>query len=264
MILRNSDYITMSTVKQDKATLTNYRITCPASDAFQFEGDAHLLLGAGGRGDISADFAPLSTASTRGLGALRDKVPGNTPPATALLDFPSTTPYNSCTMSSAYQKMSGFFLRTLGRKVSLKGLPHLQPVFLLQILIGVSQALNGGAAQAEALARGLVLDGQRRLSELRNAAPQVSLSLEQLLKVAHANKRDEEDLSAEESAVQALLEVCLGLMLRLLSKKDQRWCPSLYAVPPIRLFCYNARFPFVAFPLILPLRARACPILQSQ
>ena len=152
----------------------------------------------------------------------------------------------------------------MGRKVSLKGLPRLQPVFLLQILIGVSQALNGGAAQAEALARGLVLDGQRRLSELRSAAPQVNLSLEQLLKVAHANKRDEEDLSAEESAVQALLEVCLGLMLWLLSKRDRRWCPSLYAIPSIRLFCYNARFPFVAFPLILPLRARACPTLQPQ
>lgn len=164
-------------------------------------------------------------------------------------------------MSSAKQKMSGFFIRTLGRKVSLQGLPHLQPVFLLQILVGVSQALNGGAAQAEALARALVLDGQRRLSELRNGAPHVSLSLEQLLKVARADKGDEEDLSAEESAVQALLEVCLGLMLQLLSKRHRQSRPSLYCMLSICLFPFNTRFPCAAFPLILPLRARACPIL---
>ena len=165
-------------------------------------------------------------------------------------------------MFSAHQKVNGFFLRTLGRKVSLKGLPHLQPVFLLQILVGVSQALNGGAAQAETLARALVLDGQRRLTELRNAAPHVNLSLEQLLKVARADTRDEEDLSAEESAVQALLEMCLGLMLQLLSKGGHRSRPSVYAVSSICLFRFDARFPFVAFPLILPLRARACPILR--
>jgi len=164
-------------------------------------------------------------------------------------------------MLSARQKMSGFFLRTLGRKVSLKGLPHLQPVFLLQILVGVSQALNGGAAQAEALARALVLDGQRRLSELRNAAPHVNLSLEQLLKVARTEKGDEEDLSVEESAVQALLEMCLGLMLQLLSKRHRWSRPSLHCVPSVCLFCFNTRFPSAAFPLILPLRARACPIL---
>jgi hypothetical protein len=168
-------------------------------------------------------------------------------------------------MPPAHQKTSGFFLRTLGRKVSLKGLPHLQPVFLLQILIGVSQALNGGAAQAETLARALVLDGQRRLSELRNAAPHVSLSLEQLLKVARADKRDEEDLSAEESAVRALLEVCLGLMLQLLSKGHRRSRPSFSSTPLNCLFCFrsNSHFPLVASSLILPLRARACPIPQS-
>jgi hypothetical protein len=165
-------------------------------------------------------------------------------------------------MDSAQQKMTGFVLRTLGRKVSLKGLPHLQPVFLLQILVGVSQALNGGAAQAEALARALVLDGQRRLSELRNAAPHVNLSLEQLVKVARAEKCDEEDLSAEESAVQALLEVCLGLMLQLLSKRSHRSRLSLYCTPSTCLFFFSTRFPFVAFPLILPLRARARPIPQ--
>jgi len=164
-------------------------------------------------------------------------------------------------MDSARQKMSGLFLRRLGRKVSLKGLPHLQPVFLLQILVGVSQALNGGAAQAEALARALVLDGQRRLSELRNAAPHVSLSLEQLLKVARADNGEKEDLSAEESAVQALLEVCLGLMLQLLSKRHRWPHPSLYCVSSTCLLRFNTRCPFATFPLILPLRARACPIL---
>lgn len=165
-------------------------------------------------------------------------------------------------MSSSSQRVGGLLFRTLGCKVSLKGLSHLQPVFLLQILVGVSQALNGSAAHAEVVARSLVLDGQRRLSELRHAAPHLNLSLDQLLKMSRSDKDLEKDLSAEENAIQALLEVCLGLMLQLLSKRSHRSHPSLSSASSVRFFSTDIPFPLAPFPLISPLRARACPILR--
>jgi signal transduction histidine kinase len=166
-------------------------------------------------------------------------------------------------MSSSHQRANGLLFRTLGRKVSLKGLSHLQPVFLLQTLVGVSQALNGSAAHAELLARALVLDGQRRLSELRNAAPRLNLSLDQLLRMARSDKNREEDLSAEENAIHALLEVCLGLMLQLLSKGSHRSDLSLSSALSVCLFSFfDIPVPLGASPLILRLRARACPILR--
>jgi hypothetical protein len=165
-------------------------------------------------------------------------------------------------MLSSRKKKSRFLLRTLGRKVSLKGLPHVQPLFLLQILIGVSQALNGSAAHAEALARALVLDGRRRLSGLRHAAPHLNLSLDQLLRMARSDERSNDDLSAEESATRALLEVCLGLMLRWLSKRNRPSHPSMSCGPSRCSFSVDIPFPLTFFSLILPLRARACPTSQ--
>lgn len=166
--------------------------------------------------------------------------------------------YNAFTMFSSGKSKSRFLLRSLGRKVSLKGLPHVEPILLLQILIGVSQALNGSAAHAESVARALILDGQRRLSGLRKAAPHLSLSLDQLLKIARSDEGKSDDLSAEENVVRALLEVCLGLMLQWLSKRNRQSHPSLRSAPS-RFFLFFD-IPFPPSPLILPLRARACPI----
>jgi len=113
-------------------------------------------------------------------------------------------------------------LRALGRRVPLKGLPNVQPIMLLQMMIGLSQALNGGSARPEAVARALVLDGQQRLRALRKAAPHLDLSLGRLLSKICSSETSDDHLSDEESAVQAMLELCLGLMLRWLSKGDDR------------------------------------------
>lgn len=113
-------------------------------------------------------------------------------------------------------------LRALGRRVPLKALPNVQPILLLQMVIGLSQTLNGAVAQPEAVARALITDGQQRLRALRRAAPNLDLSLSRLLRKICSSEMSEDDLSDEESAVQAMLEVCLGLMLHWLSKKKDR------------------------------------------
>jgi hypothetical protein len=151
-------------------------------------------------------------------------------------------------------------LRALGQKVPLKALPHIQPIFLLQTLIGLSQVLNGGAAQPEALARALILDGQQRLRRLREVAPHLDLSLEHLLERIRSSDKGDEHLSDEESAVQAMLEMCLGLMLRWLSKVDDPAyaCPSSIVVR--RLLSHDAHRPY-CFSFLPPLfRARSCLI----
>ncbi len=153
-------------------------------------------------------------------------------------------------------------LRLLRTRVSLKGVPHLQPVFLLQITVAVSQALNGSAVQAETLARGLVLDGRRRLSMLPRAAPHLSVSREHILRLACSYERDIHKLSAEESAVQALLELCLGLVLQWLSRSDHRTHFALSTAPLNCLSFLNFSFPFVFLPSLLPARARSCPTQQ--
>ncbi len=163
-------------------------------------------------------------------------------------------------MFSSGGRKSRLLFRSLGRKVSIEALPHVEPILLLQTLVGVSQALNGSAAHAESLARVLIADGRRRLSGLRDAVPHLSLSLDQLSRLARSDERKDEDLSAEESAARALLEVCLGLVLRWLSKRH----PDAHATvwpEPSTLFL-SIGIPSLVTPLllILPLRARACPI----
>lgn len=166
-------------------------------------------------------------------------------------------------MASSRKRPDRFLLRTLGRRVTFEGLPRLQPIFVLQILVGLSQALNGSAARVEALAGALVLDGQRRLSQLRSAAPHLSLSVEQLRRMALSGERNVEDLSAEESAVQGLLEVCLGLMLQFLSSADRRSYPSALRGSEKHLLCPALRFFPLSLPLLFPLRARDCLISRS-
>ncbi len=156
---------------------------------------------------------------------------------------------------------SRVILRVLGRKVPLNALPHVQPLFLLQMLIGLSQILNGGAAQSEALARALILDGQQRLRELRDAAPHLDLSLSRLLRRIRASETPDECLSDEESAVQAMIEMCLGLMLRWLSKGDDRSSHHAVSVVLKRLSSSDVLLPSYASPFFcLLFRARSCLI----
>lgn len=156
-----------------------------------------------------------------------------------------------------------FSLPSLRRRVSLTKLPQLQPVFLLQTMVAFSQALNGSAAHAEAVARGLMLDGQRRLNGLCDAAPHLSLSLEQALRMARSTDANDDGLSAEESAAQALFEVCLGLVLQWLSRAGQQPRPSVSAALSPCWSSYNIPVPHTSLPLIPRPQARSCPTLQS-
>jgi hypothetical protein len=144
--------------------------------------------------------------------------------------------------------------------VPVKALPQVQPILLLQALVGFSQTLNGSAAQLEALARGLILDSQQRLRRLRDAAPHVHLPLEQLLEMIRSRDDSREDLSQEERAVQAMLEMCLGLMLQWLVKRNCRSYPAISPVIWRVLLPLDFLPPSCCFPLLLPPRVRACPI----
>lgn len=149
-------------------------------------------------------------------------------------------------------------LRALGRTVPLKALPPVQPVFLLHALIGFSQTLNNSAAQLEALARALIIDGQQRLRTLRDAAPHLHLPLEQLLEIVRSKDDNSENLPEEESVVQAMLAMCLGLMLQWLSKSNYRSYPAVSSIAWKPFLPRDV--PSRCFSLLLPLRVRACPI----
>lgn len=151
-------------------------------------------------------------------------------------------------------------LRSLGRRVPLTALSQLQPVFLLQMLIGLSQVLNGSAACPDAIGRALVLDGQQRLRRLREAAPHVELPLDHLLDRLRPNRPSLGQLSDEEDAVRALLEMCLGLVLRCLSRTGHRagrHGPSEILKPVARL---DAQVPSDSSSLHPLFRARSCLI----
>ncbi len=152
-------------------------------------------------------------------------------------------------------------LRALGQKVPLKTLPRVQPIFLLHMLIGLSQLLNGSAAQPEALARALILDGQQRLRRLRKAAPHLDLSLEPLLNRICPNGMADGQLSDEESAAQAMLEMCLGLVLHWLSKTDNEPYSHASSMAVKHLLSFDVLLTLCPSSLHLPpFRARSCLI----
>ena len=150
-------------------------------------------------------------------------------------------------------------LRGLGRQVPLGTLPQLQPILLLQALIGVSQTLNSSAVQLEVLARTLIMDGQQQLRRLRDAAPHLHLPVEQLLQMIRSEDK-RQDLSDEESMVQAMLEMCLGLVLQWLSRSNCQSYPSVSSVTGKPVLPVDALFRSRHLLLLLPLRVRACPI----
>jgi len=112
-------------------------------------------------------------------------------------------------------------LHALRRKVTLEALAGLQPLLLLQMLVGVSQTVNSSVSRSGALARTLFLSGQQRLGDLLAAAPRLHLSLEQVLEVCRSGDTER---SPEETAAQALVELCLGLMLQLMAEDDRQRC----------------------------------------
>lgn len=148
-------------------------------------------------------------------------------------------------------------LRALRQKVAVETLAHVQPILLLRILIGLSQSLNGGIAQPEALARALLLDGRQRLRRLLDAAPRLNLPLEDVLEILHSDDGDDEERTAEESAVQALFEMCLGLILQWLAEKNTLSQAPAFSGNVQRIDTFFS--PSLHFLLLRPPRTRACP-----
>ncbi len=131
-------------------------------------------------------------------------------------------------MSVSDERKAAPPLQALQSSLTAETLARLQPILLLQILIGFSQSLNGGVAQSETLARTLLLDGRQRLQKMLASAPRLNLPLERVLEIIHATDEDDQANTAEENAIQALVEMCLGLMLQWLSQEDHRsYAPTL-------------------------------------
>ena len=142
-------------------------------------------------------------------------------------------------------------LEALRRKVNLETLSHLQPLLLLQMVVGASQTVNSHVSSSQALARTLLLSGQQRMRELLDAAPRLHLPLEQVLEFCRAGDAER---TPEETAARALLELCLGLMLYWLAEIACR--QSATFVPRGRKRAMPSYFLF--YPSLSLPRARSC------
>jgi len=157
-------------------------------------------------------------------------------------------------MSSSTQRTAASSLEALRRKVNLETLTDLQPLLLLQMLVGASQTVNDSVAQSQALARTFLLSGRQRLRELLDAAPRLHLPVEQVIEFCRANDAER---TPEENAVWALFELCLGLMLYWLAEQNvqRHTIATPYTVRRV-LPSY-----FLSYPSQCPPRARSCPYL---
>lgn len=142
-------------------------------------------------------------------------------------------------------------LHTLRRQVTLEALAGLQPLLLLQMLVGVSQTINSSVSHSQALARTLLLSGQQRLCDLLAAAPRLHLPVEQVLEMCRST---DEEPTPEETAAQALLELCLGLMLRWMAEGARQPCTPV--MPSGRQRILPSYFLFFSSPR--PPRTRSC------
>jgi hypothetical protein len=147
--------------------------------------------------------------------------------------------------------MSPSGLEALRRKVNLETLAHLQPLMLLQMLVEVSQTVNDGVSSSQALARTLLLSGQQRLRELMDAAPRLHLPVERVIELCRAGDAER---TPEETAAQALFELCLGLMLHWMAKAA---CQRRTIAPPCSGQPVSPSY-FLAYPPLRSLRARSC------
>jgi len=151
-------------------------------------------------------------------------------------------------------------LRTLGERVPLGKLSQVQPIVLLQMVVGFSQLLGGGAVQSEEMARALILDGQQRLRALRRAAPHLDLSLPRLLSRMCSDQSSKRRVSQEDRAVEAVLEMCIGFLLRWLSKSDANTYTGSTSSSKRRPPFVRARTSSQLTSRHLPFRARSCLI----
>jgi hypothetical protein len=144
----------------------------------------------------------------------------------------------------------------LRRKVTLETLAHLQPILMLQMLVGISETVNSSVSHSRTLARTLLLSGQQHLRDLLAAAPRLHLAADQLLDLCHLGGTER---TPEETAAQALLEVCLGLILQWMTESDRRrrTCANPWRRQRVSPSCFpsepSRRPPRTGFCLYLPL-----------
>lgn len=146
-------------------------------------------------------------------------------------------------------------LQTLRRKLALQTLSSLQPILLLQMVMGISQSVNCRFCRSRTLARSLLLSGQQRLHELLTSAPRLHLPAERMLEFCRLDGAEHEPRTPEEVAVQALFELCLGLMLQWMSNHARSYATTgitYRRCAPIRLYP-------LSYPSLLPVRSRKCP-----
>ena len=157
-------------------------------------------------------------------------------------------------MPSSSQRTAASSLEALRRKVNLETLTNLQPLLLLQMLVGASQTVNDSVAQSQALARTFLLSGRQRLRELLDAAPRLHLPMEQVIEFCHA---DDAERTPEESAAWALFELCLGLMLYWMAEHTAQ----RHTITTPRSVRRVSPSYFPSYPSQCPPRARTCPYL---
>jgi hypothetical protein len=149
------------------------------------------------------------------------------------------------------KKQATSSLHALRRKITLQALARLQPILLLQMLVGISQSVNSSVSRSQTLARTLLLSGQQRLHDLLASAPRLHLSVEQVLEFCRSGDAKR---TPEEDAAQALLEVCLGLMLQWMTESARRHRTS--ATVSRRQRVSSSYFPLCF--LQCPPRVRSC------
>jgi hypothetical protein len=106
-------------------------------------------------------------------------------------------------------------LDALRRKVTVETLTNLQPLLLLQMIAGVSQSVNSSVSRSRTVARTLFLSGQQRLQGLLASAPRFRLPVEQMLALCRSGGMTH---TPEEAVVQALLELCIAMILQWLTE----------------------------------------------
>jgi hypothetical protein len=142
-------------------------------------------------------------------------------------------------------------LTIMRRKAAIQALQRLP--LLLPALLEVSQVVVTQVSRSPALARGLLLEGSQHLAGIHVELPH----LPQLGRwISQIVARGDSNVDAESDAVQALLELCLGLVLRWLGPDVQeQWnhppnlphgSGSAYPEPlqgPSNFFLQRLRFP---------------------
>lgn len=146
-------------------------------------------------------------------------------------------------------------LQTLRRKLALQTLSTLQPILLLQMVMGISQSVNSRFCRSRTLARSLLLNSQQHLHELLASAPRLHLPVERMLEFCRTDGSGHEPRTPEETAAQALFELCLGLMLQWMSDHTRSYATTGVAhgrCAPVGLYP-------LSYPSLRAARSRKCP-----